>query len=197
MGRPRLHDSATADALLASAERVAGTEGPAALSVRGVAEDAGTTTRAVYSLFGSKDGLLVALAAHGFDLLGAEVARLPQTTDPLEDVVAAGLVFRRFALDRTVLFRIGFQREAVPAELAAQFAHAQRKALSQLVVQLERLANVGRLGECSPLHAATYFHATCEGLAAMELRGVLPARTAPRMWREALRALLVGLAQRG
>jgi AcrR family transcriptional regulator len=195
MGRPRAHDSDTAEALLGSAERVVAADGPGALSVRRVADDAGTTTRAIYSLFGSKNGLLVALGAHGFDLLGAEVARLAATKDPLDDLLAAGLVFRRFTLDRPVLFRVSFQREGVPSDLAVLFADSQQTALSQLVARLQRLADNGRLGRCSPLQAALYFHAACEGLAAMELRGVLPARSATRMWREALRALLVGLAE--
>jgi AcrR family transcriptional regulator len=38
-------------------------------AVRRVASQVGTSTRAVYSLFDSKDGLIAALAAHGFDLL--------------------------------------------------------------------------------------------------------------------------------
>jgi len=56
MGRPREHDEATRAALLEAAERIVADRGPTALSVRAVAEAAGTSTRAVYSLFGSKDG---------------------------------------------------------------------------------------------------------------------------------------------
>ena len=70
MGRPREHDERTRAALLAAAERIVAEGGPAALSVRAVADAAGTTTRAVYSLFGSKDGLLVeALARDAFEFL--------------------------------------------------------------------------------------------------------------------------------
>ena len=83
MGRPREHDESTAAALLDAAERAVEVEGLAALSVRGVAHDVGTTTRAVYSLFGSKDGLVVALGARAFDLLGAAVGALPRRTIPL------------------------------------------------------------------------------------------------------------------
>ena len=53
MGRPREHDAGTAAALLDAAERIVESEGLAALSVRRVADEVGTTTRAVYSLFGS------------------------------------------------------------------------------------------------------------------------------------------------
>jgi AcrR family transcriptional regulator len=70
MGRPREHDDRTAAMLLSAAETIVEQDGPEALSVRRVANDVGTTTRAVYSLFDSKGGLIAALAAHGFDLLG-------------------------------------------------------------------------------------------------------------------------------
>ena len=59
MGRPKEHDDNTRAALRAAAERLVESGGPAALTVRGVAREAGTTTRAVYSVFGSRDGLLV------------------------------------------------------------------------------------------------------------------------------------------
>jgi AcrR family transcriptional regulator len=52
MGRPREHDQATAEALLDAAERTVQAAGLEGLSVRGVADDVGTTTRAVYSVFG-------------------------------------------------------------------------------------------------------------------------------------------------
>ena len=59
MGRPREHDDETRAALRAATERIVSESGVGAFSVRGVAREVGTTTRAVYSLFGSKEGLLV------------------------------------------------------------------------------------------------------------------------------------------
>src|SRR5215212_10855269 len=97
MGRPKEHDEQTAAALLDAAERIAERDGLTALSVRRVANEVGTTTRAVYSLFGAKEGLVAALGARAFDLLGASVAALPTTDDPAADLVRAGLVFRGFA----------------------------------------------------------------------------------------------------
>jgi hypothetical protein len=38
------------------------------------------------------------------------------------------------------------------------------------------------------------FHSLCEGLAAMELRGMLPAGEMQRIWRDALAALVRGFA---
>lgn len=190
MGRPRQHDQRTAAALLKAAERGVEAAGPGALSLRRLAEQAGTTTRAVYSLFGSKDGLIVALGNWAFELLDAGIRALPETDDPAADLVEAGItVFRRFALDHPSLFKIAVQREAVSKDLAADFRPAARQALAGLA---ERVA---RLRGGAVLEATVAFHALCEGLAAVELRGMFPAGGEERLWREALTALVTGLGR--
>ncbi|MGE5636421.1 MAG: TetR/AcrR family transcriptional regulator [Nocardioidaceae bacterium] len=194
MGRPREHDEATAAALLEAAERAVEAEGLAALSVRGVANDVGTTTRAVYSLFGSKDGLVVALGAHAFDLLGAAVAALPETDDPAADLVQAGLVFRRFAREHPALFTVGVQRALPSRELWDRFRGAANRALSALHARLDRLAARDGLGARSVAEAASQFHALCEGLAAAELRDPGVGRDPEARWRAALDALVRGFA---
>ena len=87
MCRPRRHDACTAKALLEAAERILQEGGVEALSVRGVAARIGTSTRAVYSVFGSKERLLVALGVRAFEMLGAGVAALPVTDDSAADLV--------------------------------------------------------------------------------------------------------------
>ncbi|MGH7686496.1 MAG: TetR/AcrR family transcriptional regulator [Candidatus Dormibacteria bacterium] len=69
MGRPRLHDERTRAALLTAAERLVTEGGMDAISVRTAAVGAGTTTRAVYALFGSKQGLVQAMAQRSFELV--------------------------------------------------------------------------------------------------------------------------------
>jgi AcrR family transcriptional regulator len=198
MGRPREHDDTTAAALLAAAERILAEEGLPALSLRRLAEAAGTTTRAVYSLFGNKDGLVVALSQRAFELLGAAVAELPATADPAADLVEAGVVvFRRFALDHASLFRLAVQQTVAPSELTGRARPAAAAAMTGLKARIERLAAAGLLGGRTVDAVACEFHALCEGLAAIELRGIIhDGREAP-IWRDALGALVAGLAQTG
>jgi AcrR family transcriptional regulator len=75
--------------------------------VRAVAAEAGTTTRAVHSLFGSKEGLLIdALAESAFDFVADNIAALDVTGDPVDDLVAVGVpVFRSLTLDHPALSR--------------------------------------------------------------------------------------------
>jgi AcrR family transcriptional regulator len=195
MGRPREHDERTAASLLDAAERIIDSTGPDTLSVRGVAEDVGTTTRAVYSLFGSKDGLLTALSVRAFEMLGTSIRALPTTKDPAADLVEAGVVvFRRFAIGHPSLFKIAVQRTIGSPALAEEITNAQTAAFEGLQMNVARLKDVGLLGGRTVRDAATQFHALCEGLAALELRGQIAPNGAERLWRDALGALVAGLS---
>src|SRR5262249_54300239 len=133
MGRPKQHDDGTATALLQAAERAIEEHGVDALSVRGVAAEVGVSTRAVYSVYGSKEALVAALAVRAFDLLGAAVDDLPTTGDPTDELIAAGLEFRRFAVGHPSLFALGVQRSAcLPDELWIRVGVAAGRALDVL-----------------------------------------------------------------
>lgn len=195
MGRPRLHDARTALALLDAAERIAEQDGLTALSVRRVAEEIGTTTRAVYSVFGSKEGLIVALGARAFELLAAKLDATPLTDDPVADLAEAGAgAFRRLAIEHRSLYIIGVQQSNIGPELAGQFRDAADDALTRLTSRLARLEQAGLLGNRPVREAACEFHALCEGLAAVELRGAFTPGGEERIWRDALTALVNGFA---
>jgi AcrR family transcriptional regulator len=192
--RPKEHDQRTAAALLAAGERAVAEGGLEALSVRGVAAEADTTTRAVYSLFGSRDGLIVALGAHAYDLLRVAIEQLPATGDPQVDLVEAGLAFRRFALEHPSLFSIGIQRTLPSSQLWPQFRAAASDALAVLSGRLVHLQESDLLAQRTVRDATCQFHSLCEGLAAVELRGTFPPGDGERIWRDALTALIVGFA---
>lgn len=195
MGRPRLHDEQTADALLEAAERLIEADGPDALSLRRLAEQTQTSTRAVYSLFGSKDGLLVALAHRAFEMLGSGIRALPASEDPAADLVEAGVVvFRRFAVDHPSLFRLAFHyRGAALGQMWPNVRPAQQAALAGLHQRIARLGQAGDLEGRTVTEETIAFHALCEGLAALELRGLLPAGEEERIWQNTLTALVTGL----
>lgn len=198
MGRPREYNKQSAVTLLDAAERLVAAGGLEALSVRRLAGAIGASTRAVYSLFGSKDGLVIALGTRGFTLLRDDLDALPTTDDPAGDLVEAGVrVFRRFTLSHPVLFAIGVLQTGVPAAIAHEFCRAQEQALARLEARIERLQATGQLGTRSAAEAAVVFHALCEGLAALEGRNILAATDAEPVWRDALRALVVGWSVRG
>lgn len=195
MGRPKEHNDQTAAALLEAAESIVAAEGLEALSVRRVAERAATTTRAVYSVFGSRDGMVVALGTRAFEVLGEWVAEAPSTNDPLADLVEAGAgQFRRWTLEHPALFGVAFPRAEIAPELSEQFGPVRLKSLSGLVGLVGRaLDRRGTLADPEIRDATVIFHAMCEGLALLELRGVLAPHRPEQVWREGLTALVTGM----
>ena len=192
VGRRRQHDDSTAEALMDAAERTITEEGVEALSLRELARDAGTTTRAIYSLFGSKNGLLAALGGRAFNLLQRDIEALPATDQPGADLVEVALVFRRFALEHPALFSIAFHR-ADPA-IWPRFRAAATEALAVLDQRFEALADADQLGGRSISEASTQFRALGEGVAWTELRGNPLPPDPERFWRNAFHALITGFA---
>jgi AcrR family transcriptional regulator len=194
MGRPREHDEQTAIALLQAAELAVERDGPDALSIRGVAQDARTTTRAVYSLFASKQGLLAALAAHGFDLLREGMQALPVTDRPEADLIEAGLVIRRFAVEHPSLFRIAFRNTDDPfmrSNLTVRAAAMD--SLAALKARINRLGDSGLIEGQDVAAATVHFRALCDGLAGLELAGTIDGDSAEGLWRQGLSSLIRGL----
>lgn len=197
MGRPLKHDETMRESLRAEAERIVAEHGLAGLSVRAVAEAAHTTTRAVYSTFGSKDGLIDALAQTAFEFLHTEIEKLAETDDPIRDAVDMAVkVFRRLALDHPVLYRIAFQRVVPSLRAGPDVTAARQRAFAQLQGKIRRLEKAGVLGRTSLNEATVAIEAMMEGLANAELRGrtlpILPAGKETQAWRQAITTLIRG-----
>jgi len=189
MGRPKVHDEATRATLLRAAENLAETEGLSAVSLRRLAAETGLSTRAAYSTFGSKAGLIDALGALAFEWLGDQVQQMPETDDPARDLVETGQIYRRLAIEHTVIFRIGYQSET--RDMANPLIRrAAERALEQLRRKVERVVPPERVR-----NAVLDISALCEGLAAHELRGSFDADRDPvQTWRSALSTHVAGLA---
>lgn len=200
MGRPRVHTEETRELLRAAAERLFEDGGPEALSVRAVAREAGTTTQAVYTLFGSRDALLVnSLACRAFEILAAGLRDLPTTGDPAADLIEAGVaVFRQLVVEHPALYRIAFQRVAPGLEAGPELVAARSAAFAGLQERVRRVGEVGLLQRTSIEDACVMFNAMCEGLANAELRGaklpILPEGREEDAWRGSLTTLVRGLA---
>jgi AcrR family transcriptional regulator len=189
VGRPKEHDDTTRAALLAAAERIIDEEGPDAPGVRRIADEVGTSTRAVYSVFGSKQGLLEALAMRFFEELRAATDAIPLTDDPAADLVNAAMnAWRRTVLRHPSLYRLVFLRLVPDLELGPEFGQVAYGALGQLQTLVERAAPGPNVHE-----RTLAWHALTEGLASMEVRGqMLDTLNAERIWRDALTALVRG-----
>lgn len=168
MNRP--HDE-TSRALLEASHRLLATEGPEALTVRRIATEAGMSTMNVYSRFGGKDGVIDELYLDGYRRLFEAMAAVPETDDPIDDLVTVGRAYRQFAVDNPKYYEIMFRGfdpspESVETALAGLAGYAER---------IERGVATGRLSLPDGLDAVgttAWLWATLHGLISLELDGV-------------------------
>ena len=112
------HHGHLRDGILAAAVAVIARDGVDALSLRAVAKDLGVSHTAFRRHFGSREGVLNAVAAQGHRMLAERL----NAAAAAGDFVEVGVAYVRFALDQpghfTVMFRSDLLDDADP-ELAA------------------------------------------------------------------------------
>ncbi|QKW23166.1 TetR/AcrR family transcriptional regulator [Kitasatospora sp. NA04385] len=135
--------------------------GPDAMSTRAVAAAAGVQPPAIYRLFGDKDGLLEAVAEHGYaQFLESKRARLdPDPEDPVEELRRGWDTVVEFGVSRPELFAV--MSRATGSESGA----AHRAGLEILHGRVRRLAAAGWLRVDEEL-AAQVIRATGLGVVA-------------------------------
>jgi AcrR family transcriptional regulator len=91
--------------LLHAAVQILNEDGPDALQTRKIASAAGTSTMAVYTHFGGMSGLIAAVADEGLRQFDVALT-MPPTSDPVADLVATGIAYRRYAIERPHMYRL-------------------------------------------------------------------------------------------
>lgn len=188
MARPRLHDDALRDRLLAASSALVSTRGAAALTVRDLAARAGTSPSAVYSLFGSREALLRAVGDAAFERFATSLAAVPRTSDPGADLLELGLAYRRHALAAPHDYRVMFGVAGAGAQEPERGA-ATRSA-TFLVLRDAVALLVGADDADRPAMA---LWALVHGLVELELNGLLPSAGAAARFEAALRAAGPGI----
>ncbi|WP_290056076.1 TetR/AcrR family transcriptional regulator [Amycolatopsis solani] len=174
MARPRTHDEALRLKLLDRAGELIAADGPKALSLRKLAADAGTSTTAVYSLFGSKPDLVNALYTEGFRRFGARMAGTELTGDAVGDLVALGSAYRASALADPHLYGIMFSKSVPGFEPNEDAEKLARKTLEPLETVIRRAVADGVFHDVPPATIAVGCWAIVHGLVSLELTGNLP-----------------------
>jgi AcrR family transcriptional regulator len=192
MGRPKEHGDDTRAALLEHAGRLLQAEGPEALSLRRLAEAVGTTTRAVYTLFGGKDGLLSAMYQEMGDTLTQLHEAVPEQADVVDELKLLCLAYRESARRHPSLYPMivggtpGFRPTADDEQQA-------RRGFVRVLTTLKRGVKTGLFPGRRASDMGYQLWALVHGLAMLELRGALggPQR-ALRQWNDATTNLISG-----
>lgn len=198
MPRPKQYDDALRARLIAQAADALAEGGPDALSLRAVAAGAGTSTNAVYTLFGDKVGLVEATIAAAMDSFGAAqnavlqgedgsapeaatAATAPTTTAPTTTMptpTAApgatqrlrrlGHAYRDWALAHPTLFAVAFGPKATRGE-CADLDRAQGAGFQPLLGVVTDLMAVGVFRAGDAEQVALSVWAATHGAVALEL----------------------------
>ena len=171
----KTHTSGLAGELVDAAGRILAAEGVGALTLRRLAQTAGTSTMAVYTLFGDKQGLLAAMYREGYRRLGAAMADAAQgVDDPLEAMVRYGRAYRAAALANPHLYDLMFGRP-VPAFQPDADAQAVAEATFRpLVAGAQRCLDAGAFIGDDAERIAFHLWAVSHGMVSLELAGHLP-----------------------
>jgi AcrR family transcriptional regulator len=101
------HHGDLSRALVDAARRILEAEGPAALSLRAVAREAGVSPAAPYHHFKDKTELMEAVAHVGWEALGDAIVEARRTAaSPGEAMGGIGMAYVNFARDNPALYRL-------------------------------------------------------------------------------------------
>lgn len=178
-------DRTVRDELLHAAVGLLNDHGPDALQARKVSSTAGTSTMAVYTHFGGMRALIAAVAEEGraqFD----DALRLPDTDDPVLDLMMCGVAYRGFALERPHLYRLMFGSTSAHGidapgrnllTMTIAEIHQTAAAFGRLVHIVQRCMQAGRItsgsadDETAMINVAAQFWAATHGFVMLQLAG--------------------------
>jgi AcrR family transcriptional regulator len=149
MSDPADKRSTTRSKIIDAAARLLRDHGPAAVTTRRVAEQAGVQPPAIYRLFGDKDGLLEAVAEHVMAAFASSKAAIVQAAsadnvDPLDDLRAGWRSQIEFGVANPALFHLLSDPTRVARSPGAQLGKRVLEA------RVHRVAVAGRLRVSEP-----------------------------------------------
>jgi AcrR family transcriptional regulator len=163
-------------------------DGPSALQARRLVSEIGASTMAVYTHFGGMPKLIEAMMREGLARFAEHVRRVPETADPMADLIAGGLAYGEFALQNPQLYRllfgltdIGRVHQPSPWDLAEGV-----DALSVLVSAVERTIEAGRIRPQDARSAAAQILSATHGFVLLAMSGFIDS--------QGLREVMVPLA---
>lgn len=155
------------EAVLSRAAEVIAAEGPHALSLRSIAADLGVSHTAPRHHFGSREGVLTALATQGFRWLGASLVEIRENGGTFLD---HGVAYVDFALKHPAHFQVMFTPNLL-AKTDPQLNEARQEAFAELT------GGVAGLGGSTPIEdsaaAVVSGWALVHGIATLALTGNL------------------------
>ncbi|MCR8670702.1 TetR/AcrR family transcriptional regulator [Agrococcus sp. HG114] len=182
MGRPRLHDEHLRQRLLEAATDLLAVDGPD-FSLRPLVASVGTSTSAVYSLFGSRGELIEAItlrAARSF----VDAQQAVTADSAVELVPALARAMRDWARQHAAMFQVVFGR----SDASVAIAEARESTTDPLLEAVTAAAEEGVLHGDPAVVTQTIF-AGVHGFITLELLGLYPDGQSDALFESLLAAI--------
>ncbi|MFH5879881.1 TetR/AcrR family transcriptional regulator [Arthrobacter sp. NA-172] len=190
MARPVLHDDSLKERLLDTAADLVDRIGPARVTLRELAAEAGTSTTAVYSLFGGKSQLLTAVVDSGFRSFGDS-----QRAAADGGLRALGMSYRAWALSHPALYRLMFGGALAAYANCAPTPAVASDAMAPLIEAVAAAQAVGSIRAVPVETVSIAIWGQVHGLVSLELAELGPPTTDwESFYSEALDAVTRGWA---
>jgi len=150
--------------------RVLHEHGAAQLTLRRVAQLAGSSTMGIYSCFGGRTGMLEAIYRRGFELLKDAITAPQANADPHQAIIAIATAYRRFALGNPALYALMFERPLRGFDPSPQLrSWALNLTFTPLVEEVARAQGGGVLAGDDPIRPSYLLWTTVHGITSIEL----------------------------
>jgi AcrR family transcriptional regulator len=172
--RGEAHSDTLRVAMLDAAGALLHLEGPQALTTRRLADAVGTSTQAIYTLFGGKEGIVRAMYLEGFDRLEQQLAAVDASAPPPEYLLGLGRAYRIAALRSPHYYDVMFGRPVPEFEPRADDVERSLATQRVLTGGILRCIESGMLrSDSDPAEIGAFLWATAHGLVSLELTGHL------------------------
>ena len=139
----------TKQAILDAAREIIAEEGPAALSMRALADRIDYSAAGLYEYFGSKEEIIAAVCDEGHRYLFEAMSQADPALPPVDYLYAIGQGYIRFALEHPdyflLMFTVGQPPDAadIPPEVMQQMMLGQGTAYGLLLQAIQRGIDLG------------------------------------------------------
>jgi AcrR family transcriptional regulator len=149
-------------------------EGPQALTTRRLADAVGTSTQAIYTLFGGKEGIVRAMYVEGFERLAQELGAIDASEEPADYLLDLGRAYRSAALRSPHYYDVMFGRPVPEFDPDPEDVERSESTRRVLTDGIARCVEAGLLRtDAKPEEVAAFLWAVAHGVVSLELTGHL------------------------
>jgi AcrR family transcriptional regulator len=190
-----LHQQALRQGILDDASNLLLREGLQGLSMRRIAQMVGCSTTVLYTMFGSKQGLVNELYLKGFAMLCQALEAAPKSDNLLEYLIALGQAYRTFALANSTYYAVMFCQTSPEFTPTKSCIQQSWSSFALLVSTVQACIDTEIFAEGNAQEVAKMLWSVVHGHVGLELTGHFTDSTsAAERFNWAIRTTLTGLA---